>query len=97
MHSNGPLCIYRTVGQVVSKENATAAPNLIIRGSAAAEATPNGPFNVTTIKYTVLAIDGDVAGSNSTKGMLTSFPHVIYDSHFYDCRIQSPLLTKRLE
>ena len=39
-----------------------------IRGSAAAEATANGPFNVTTIKYTVIGIDAGVPGSNSTKG-----------------------------
>lgn len=58
----------RMVGQVVSKENVTQAPVIYIRGSAVAEATSGGPFNVTTIKYTVLAIDGNYAGSSNPSG-----------------------------
>lgn len=57
-----------TVGQEVSRSNVTATPFIRIRGTEAAEATAGGPFNVTNIRYTVLCIDGNTAGSSNPAG-----------------------------
>lgn len=73
--------LLRTVGQAVSRENVTLAPIIYIRGSAAAEATVGGPFNVTTIKYTVLGIDGNYAGSPNPTGM--QFVCLLVAAHTY--------------
>jgi len=55
-------------GQDVTQGNVTQEPVVYIHGTAAAEAVAGGPFNVTTIKYTVLAIDGNTAGSSNPGG-----------------------------
>ncbi|KDQ19837.1 hypothetical protein BOTBODRAFT_169886 [Botryobasidium botryosum FD-172 SS1] len=55
-------------GQDVTQGNVTQEPVVYIHGTAAAEAVAGGPFNVTTIKYTVLAIDGNTAGSSNPNG-----------------------------
>ncbi|CAE6487260.1 unnamed protein product [Rhizoctonia solani] len=56
------------IGQLVSRSNVSDTPLLMIRGSEAAEAQTSGPFNVTTIRYTVLCIDGNTAGSSNPGG-----------------------------
>lgn len=56
------------IGQAISRNNVTEAPKLMIRGTEEAEATAGGPFNVTTIRYTVICVDGSTAGSNSSQG-----------------------------
>ncbi|KAH7344416.1 phosphatidylethanolamine-binding protein [Rhizoctonia solani] len=56
------------IGQAVARTNVSDAPVLMIRGSEEAEAQAGGPFNVTTIRYTVLCIDGNTAGSTNPRG-----------------------------
>jgi len=57
------------VGDTLPKSlTATAPINVYIHGTAAAEATAGGPFNVTTIKYTVLIIDAGPPGSTNPQG-----------------------------
>ncbi|KAG9099345.1 hypothetical protein FRC06_005372 [Ceratobasidium sp. 370] len=58
-----------TVGQEVPRSNVTTnVPVLLIRGTAEAEATAGGPFNVTNILYTVLCVDANTAGSSNPNG-----------------------------
>ncbi|KAG8678685.1 hypothetical protein FRC08_017582, partial [Ceratobasidium sp. 394] len=57
-----------TVGQEVPRANVTNAPVVLIRGTAEAEATAGGPFNVTNILYTVICFDGNTAGSSNPDG-----------------------------
>ncbi|KAJ1310854.1 hypothetical protein OPQ81_009372 [Rhizoctonia solani] len=56
------------IGQAVARTNVSNTPVLMIRGSAESEAQAGGPFNVTTIRYTVLCIDGNTAGSSNPSG-----------------------------
>ncbi|CUA73714.1 hypothetical protein RSOLAG22IIIB_01229 [Rhizoctonia solani] len=56
------------IGQAVTRTNVSDTPVLMIRGTAEAEAQAGGPFNVTTVRYTVLCIDGNTAGSSNPGG-----------------------------
>ena len=58
----------RTVGQALSKNDPAIRPDIKFRGTAVAEATAGGAFNVTDIKYTVLCMDGNFPGSSNPNG-----------------------------
>ncbi|KAG8906795.1 hypothetical protein FRB99_006062 [Tulasnella sp. 403] len=64
--STGPI----TTGQAVSQEASGAEPTLAIIGTDASFAT--GGFN-NTVKYTVIMIDGDVAGATNPNGVNTHY------------------------
>jgi len=58
-----------TVGVVLSKADTASGPLAVyIRGTESAEETAGGPFNLSTIQYTVIMFDAGAPGYNSSSG-----------------------------
>ncbi|KAL8276656.1 hypothetical protein RQP46_010924 [Phenoliferia psychrophenolica] len=62
-----------TNGQAIPIADAQVKPTISIKGTAVAEATVGGPFNGTTLKYTVMIVDAGVAGNTNTSALVRHY------------------------
>jgi hypothetical protein len=90
------------VGDALPKSLTSTTPiNVYIRGTAESEAAAGGPFNVTTVKYTLLIIDAGPPGSQNPQGFnlhwLANNWSEISQNPNNPCRLHSPSFSLRRE